>query len=505
MKYILYFIVLVTLFSSCTKTFLDEQDPNRVTTANFWKTEGDLKSALGTAYWAATSEWGYYGYGISFYTEESRAENYYLPVVPGWDYDITIYQNDPNNDGANQSFTIQYRGINFANQVIQYGGAMSVDQAIKDKYIPEAYFLRGLFYFALVNDWGSVPIHASVVESKDAYNIERSPIEEVWKQVENDFAEAAKNLPATRPGSEAGRATKGAALAYQGRALLYQGKWAEAQTVLKGIVDNAASYGYDLEPEYQNLFDGNHENGPESVFEIERNNTGGSNLWTDRGNDMVTTTLRAIYCAPAATGGWDGMYPTKAYVDSFLVEPTATGGIDPRAEATVAWDHYPKNPDYMFYQRNFHDTWGPNVFYNKKYENWWNSSEGEGRSTLDDYGMRYDDVLLMLAEAYTMQNNIAAAAPLVKRIRDRAKLADKNFSGYNQGQMMKEIRTQRNLEFGYENLHFYDMRRWGLLEKAIKDSKKQGYENYSSKYEYYPIPSNEMKNNNKITQNDAWK
>ena len=71
--------------------------------------------------------------------------------------------------------------------------------------------------------------------------------------------------------------------------------------------------------------------------------------------------------------------------------------------------------------------------------------------------------------------------------------------------MMAEIRTQRDLEFAREGLRFYDLRRWGLLEKTIKDAQVIGYQNYSSKFEYYPIPESELDNNPNMTQSDAWK
>jgi len=495
----IYLSILVVLLASCTTDYLDEQDPNRVTTGNFWKTEADLKAALATCYQPMNSTFGYYG-SLGIHTHEVRTENYGWLVGPYDSYDVEIFQNTPNHSFEDGLWGSNYRGINYANQVIQYGGAMDIDENVKGKYVAEAQFLRGLYYFLLVIDYGSVPIHSKVTETKEEFTLPRSPIEEVWKQVTDDLTKAAAGLPVTRPSdnSQAGRATKGAALAYLGRAYLYQKNYAKAQEVLKSVVDNESAYHYGLRPNFSELFDGQHENETsgiiEGVFELQRKAVSGYGEW-----DIYTSLLGWVF-GPTEVGAWEFGYPRKALLDSMLAEPAANGGFDPRATTTLAWD-YPEN---VFFQKDFHTFFGPNKICNKKNQNWWNASEGDGKSELDEYGVRYADVLLMLAEAYTMQSNVTAASPLVKRIRDRAKLADKNFSGYTQDQMMAEIRRQRNLEFAREGLRWYDLQRWGLFETVIKNSTEPGKENYTSKFQYFPIPQSELNSNPNMTQNDAW-
>lgn len=481
---------------SCKKDFLDQKNPNQVTTALFWKTEADLKAALATTYWAATYNAALYGdYG--YYYGDARTENYVSP--PG---DVILdYNNTPSDGGPH--FAADYRGINYCNQIIQYGGAMAIDAGIKQKYIPEAYFMRGIFYLGLVNDYGSVPIHTTVAEKPEDYNIERSPIQEVWNQVVSDFAKAAEGLPAVRPSSETGRATKGAALAFLGRAYLYQGKWAEAQAALKSIVDHEGDFGYGLQPKFTELFDGAHENGPESVFAKQVSYLGGTDIFGSIYTERPLTSILGQIYAPAKIGGWELILATPNLLNAYLEEPALGGGFDDRSHATIAWD-YPGN---VFYTHDFHSYFDVNKIYNKKYGNWWDTNEGEMRSKLDWYAMRYSDVLLMLAEAYTMQGNVTAAAPLVQRVRTRAKLQDKTvlFLAYSQSQMMTEIRHQRNLEFAWEHLHFYDLRRWGLLADAISKGYSPYKSRWSSKLEYFPIPQAELNTNPNITQNDAWK
>ena len=166
----------------------------------------------------------------------------------------------------------------------------------------------------------------------------------------------------------------------------------------------------------------------------------------------------------------------------------------------MAWNY----PGSTYYTYDFASKFGANAIWIRKNQNWWNADEGDWKSELNEYAMRYADVLLMLAEAKTMQGKVAEAIPLVKRIRDRAKLAAITMTGWNQTQMMDEIMHQRNIEFAREGIHWYDLRRWGTLEKVIKASQVGGYLNYSAKYNYFPIPESELNNNPKMTQNANW-
>ena len=503
-KYFSIIILIAFMGSSCSDSFLDKTDPTQITTNQFWKTEGDVTSAIATIYNIITDDYnGHYG-TVNWELIESKTENFEERNDVRARYEISVFQNTFSNDYASDLYKGAYIGIFRANQVIQNGEAMELSNDVKDPLIAEAKFLRGLNYFFLVTDFGSVPITTAVAETSDDYFVAKSLKEEVWAQVIRDFKAGEKDLPNVWDSSNKGRASRGAALAYLGRAYLYQADYDSTIIMLQQIVDNESSFGYGLQPNYAELFDGQHENGVEGVFEIEYSNIGGTSIWAEDAIDQPQTTFIAEECAPGEVGGWFEMQPTNVLLDSFLVEPTADGEYDPRALATIAWDY----PGSVYYQQDFSSIWGSDEIWLKKNQNWWNANETENdyKSELNEYGMRYADVLLMLAEGYTMTGQVDKAAPLVHRIRERAKLENKLaiMSTYNQEQMMSEIRHQRNLEFAREGLHFYDLQRWGLLEQTINNAQQPGYQNYSSKYEYYPIPEDELNNNPNMTQNDPW-
>ncbi|WP_163713078.1 RagB/SusD family nutrient uptake outer membrane protein [Mangrovibacterium lignilyticum] len=503
LKYFPTIILFILILSSCSDSFLDESDPNQITTTEFWKSAGDIESALATGYNAITDDYnGHYG-TVNWQLMESKTENFIERNDVRARYEISVFQNTFSNDYAANLYKGAYVGIFRANQIIQYGGAIEgIDTNEQNKLLAEAYFLRGLNYFFLVTDFGAVPVTTAVAESSGDYFKEKSSMEQVWNQTIKDFKAGAEYLPNTRESAEKGRATRGAALAYLGRSYLYQADYDSTIIMLEQIVDNEDDFGYGLQQNYAELFDGQHENGVEGVFEIQYSNIGGTSIWAGNEVDKPQTTFIAQECAPGEVGGWFEMQPSKVLRDSFLVEPTADGEVDPRALATIAWDY----PGSMYYQLDFGATFGDEVWLRKN-QNWWDANEGEWKSELNEYGIRYADVLLMLAEAYTMTGDVAGAAPLVHRIRERANLSNKlsEMTQYSQDEMMQEIRRQRNLEFAREGLHFYDLRRWGLLESTIKNAQQLGYQNYTSKFEYYPIPENELNNNPNMTQSDVWK
>lgn len=503
-KYYLFIALTLFLGSSCSESFLVETDPNGITTDDFWQTEDDLESAVATIYNAITDDYnGHYG-TVNWELMSARTENFNQRNDVRNRYVISIFQNSSSNDCSTNLYKGCYIGIFRANQVIEYGGEMDLDDDVKNPLLAEAKFLRGLNYFFLVTDFGQVPITTAVAANSDQYYVAKSSKDSVWSQVVRDLKAGEEYLPDVWDSNNKGRSTRGAALAFLGRAYLYQAKYDSTITVLQKIVDNESVFGYGLQPDYADLFDGEHENGVEGVFEIEYSNVGGTSIWADNEIDKPQTTFIAQECAPGEVGGWYETQPTTVLRDSFFVENTVDGDYDPRALATIAWNY----TGCKYYQLDFSSNWTSDDIWIRKNQNWWNANEtdNEYKSELNEYGMRYADVLLMLAEAYTMEGRVSEAAPLVHRIRERANLSNKivEMETYSQNQMMAEIRQQRNLEFAREGLHWYDLKRWNLLEETITNAKQTGYQNYTSKFEYYPIPEDELNNNPNMTQNDPW-
>jgi hypothetical protein len=77
---------------------------------------------------------------------------------------------------------------------------------------------------------------------------------------------------------------------------------------------------------------------------------------------------------------------------------------------------------------------------------------------------RYAEIILNYAEACMGLNQATEAASYINMIRNRAGLPD--FTG----DMKAALHYERRVEFVYEDIRWYDMRRWKILNEALEDA-----------------------------------
>ncbi|HEX6428428.1 MAG TPA: RagB/SusD family nutrient uptake outer membrane protein [Niastella sp.] len=508
MKKIILYITTLLLLISCSKKNLDVANPNSITVDRYWKTEADVQSALGSTYGLFKNVdggfWGVRGVELS----NGRGDDFFIRNDVSYLYQLSTFTNTPDNAAATNVWNIAYRAIFRANQIMEnIDGVTSLSDQQKKAYIAEAKFLRGLNYFILAINFGEVAIRLSVPKTTEEYFVAKSPEADVWKQVIQDFTEAITDLPVSYPASFVGRATKGAAIGYLGKAYLYTKDWAKAETTLKQLT--TAPFTYQLMANYGDNFIPTKENNLESVFEIQLSDVGGTNPWAgENANESLGVTTAQEF-APSEVAGWFEVSPTDKLFNEFQVEKTTGNDFDPRMYATLIWDY----PGATFYTKPFSAftlQFGFKSMF-KKYQNYWQANEltgangGNYTSSNNERAMRYADVLLMIAEALTMQQKPADAYPFVNDIRRRAQLSALP-AGYSVTQMMTEIRHQRMLEFAREGIRYYDLKRWGLLQQEITSSDKVGKQFFAAtKHDLFPIPQSELNANPKMEQHLPWK
>ena len=140
-------------------------------------------------------------------------------------------------------------------------------------WLGEAYFVRGMTYFALVKRFGGVPIVNTVLNytpgsSTDNLMVPRSAEKAVWDQVASDFDFAIANLPAVNTDfADGSRANKYVAAAFESRAMLYAGSIAKYNTItlfdasknqLCGIPASAAAGYFQKSYDAAKMLDGNY-------------------------------------------------------------------------------------------------------------------------------------------------------------------------------------------------------------------------------------------------------
>lgn len=525
----LIFSALV-LYYSCNEDKLELTNPNEFIPATFFKTPPQVQSAVNAVYGSLQTT-SLYNRHIWFGNDNMSHENTGNSQLESDKRNYLNFTFDASHGAIGGYWETCYRGINKANFVINNAKAIALildsqlSPDMKDKYIGEAKFLRGLYYFLLVDKFGAVPLYLDV--PVDGKGLKRTPATEIYAQIEEDLADAAAKLLTRTAESQLGRATKGSAWALLGKVRLYQKKY-------EGALDAFANVtGYTLEPVYFNNFVEEKENGVESIFEVQFSVAAGSaNRWdsdrTDQGLNEATFRGQEYGWA-----NWFNVYPSQDLWDEF--ETVAKNGVktDPRR-------------GFCIYQNG--DTYGPNnsltvaipddvVKENdvviqtitrrgwRKYQNYYkDATEGAVVGQASGINMkviRYSDVLLMMAEAEANKpgGNLATALGFMNQIRSRADVAMPlygsvvmNTAGYPVSTLlgfMVALEHERKIELCGEQVRFPDLVRWGRLAAFMSSVKpslpildQRALVFASPKNLIWPIPQTEIDRNANISQED---
>ena len=437
--------------------------------------------------------------------------------------------------------------------------------------IGEMHFLRGHMFFLLKMLFNRVPWFdekATDDQIKVVSNAMTS--DSLWIHIEQDFEAARSLLPATQPG-EPGRATRYAAESYLAKAYLYHAYTQDATYTVTGMNDAyldsvvnltndvIGSGNYALNTDFAYNFLDGHENGPESIFAIQYSINDGTQIG---GRLSMSTSLN--YFAGAAQYGCCAFHiPSQNLVNAFGTGPsglpkfttfnnasltddslTATGAfVDPRIDHTVGIANHPFKYSAVL-----------------PYEHSWERDNGDygGFGTMKElqlatcacfkklgpfYGtsvnmdvLRYDDVLLMNAEAQIQLGNPSAALPMINQVRARAANISPlvantdgtnpsnykidiykpgvNIPTWDQATAFTALQWERRMEFAMEGYRFFDLVRWGTAATTLNaffavEKTRHGFlanaQFTHGVHEYFPIPQEQIVFTNGLyTQNPGY-
>ena len=221
-------VAMACSFSSCSESFLDENNKSSYSTDYFETAQGiqDLATALyANIRWHFGYEWAY---GITLYGADEFTNGADLTSEPWNTYDSRLNPMDctPENGAPNKNcpavsglWNQMYFGISSANLVIASADKVT-DEKIRNYCAGEAYFLRGYNYYRLFAQYGGV-----VLQTEPAAGVvrtfERATAEETLNQVIADFEQAYNLLPTDR-WRGTGSWTKYTAAHFLAKALLYR-------------------------------------------------------------------------------------------------------------------------------------------------------------------------------------------------------------------------------------------------------------------------------------------
>lgn len=497
-KYISLIFASLLLFSC--ESYLDQLNPNKITSETFFASEDDFSQALASAYAPLRNPRGGYYNVRSLELRNYRGDDVVVRNDTETLYQIHLFLNSPNNSTAADLFNESYSAIYRANLILEKIEQSDLSADIKNEIKGEALFLRGIQYFFLTTEFKDVPLRLVASQAPEDFPLEKSSQQEIYAQIEKDLTEAVELLPVVPV--QNGRATKGAALAYLGKMYIYMEQWEDAIETLNPLTQ--PPYAYALTEDYWHNFDLENEYNSESIFEVTYQKVGAAtDRWgAESASAMMTTAMNRVYASGDA-GGWDICNAAPGIMGMLTSETDLDNNTDYRLTSSIAWNY----PGCIYYLKPFTETVNPanqNKFYIRKYTySYYEPKEIVPESEINVRAYRYANVLLYLAEAELNLGNVANSVFWLNQIRERAnlELLDNTISAED---LKQDIIRQRAIEFFAEGERFYDLRRWGLLEDAINNSTPERASNFSMKFAYLPIPSKEIQTNPLITQNEGW-
>ena len=332
-----------------------------------------------------------------------------------------------------------------------------MDAATGNRIAGEALFIRSLMYYHLAIAFGNVPLQLEPYVAGD--ELVQVPETVVLEQLVTDLETAEGYLPISYPSSSVGKATKGAAATLLAKVQLTLGNNTAAETVLRRII---SSYGYDLVPEYADLWGVDNENNEESIFEVQFM-SGGIGQGSFFTNDFSPSS------ALQAGAGYGRNRPTVSMQEAYEEG-------DSRYEASMGDSFINLDAEVV------------EALYIKKYQA---DIAIENDSDINFVVFRYADVLLMLAEALGETDE---SYDLINEVRERADLGEINAA--TSGTFEEKLLHERRVELAFENHRWADLRRFNAMNKVIEAEPI-----ITGTREYFFIPQREMDINPNFTQN----
>lgn len=361
-----------------------------------------------------------------------------------------------------------YAMVRAANAVLEgIEGVQFTDADKQNRLIGEIYFLRGAMFFHLTRMHGRIPLPLTSVPD---FEIGLATQEEVYQQIESDLLQAEILLPEIYPGvlDGAPRPNSGSARAFLARLYLDwagfpakdNSKYALAASSAKQVIDNAATHGFGLVEDLEDLWLLNNRFNDESIWTIAYN--ADNNLFNRKYGKLGN---------PSDLGGWQETFAEIRFFEDFPEGP--------RKEATYRTEH-----DW----ENFTDQQTP-VF--KKIA----GPAGDIPLTdfntdRNDFIMRYAEVLLIYAEASGRSGNVTPAAwEALNKIRRRAEGLPFNTPNpsvdVTSGDIAELAFTERKWEFAGEWLRWNDLVRMERVQDALSNRNPQS--SFNSQGQLLPV------------------
>lgn len=495
MKNITKILVLYVLaLCSCSDDILTEDPKSFLTPESFPNNEKDAIAATNAAYSRLHSNNRDLYYGFVGTDEAFQGFHNQRPIT--WFVNLNEFDDD-----AVSFWRTDYQGVARCNAVIDLVPNVDMDEALKNRLVAEAKFLRAYYYFSLVRKYGGVPILDGILSGPDELvGVTRNTEQEVYQLIKADLNDAADSLPESYGSGELGRATRWAATGMLAKVHMTLGEFEQANGLLDQII-NSNQFG--LFADYNRNFREVNEN---QLFPDKNGNLVNEIIWevqfvkNERGSTITQQTGSRdpqVGGVNALWGGFENMLPTPELRAMF--EPG-----DLRLDISYV-ETVQINGETEVLESNRTPGAGP---ISGKYHNPDNSEPPiRNESGNNIIILRFADILLLKAEALNELGSPEAALPYINLVRERAGIS--MLSGMDQNSLRQAIIKERATELSFEGHRRYDLIRWGIYIETMRNTTspflQSPRENIQEFHVRLPIPQNEIGvSNGSLTQNPGY-
>lgn len=429
-----------------------------------------------------------------------------------------------------------YSAIGRTNTAVDRAPDVEMDDDVRSVWLAEAKFLRALYYFYLVEQFGDIPLMLNEV-TEVLTTADRVPESEVYAQIITDLESAIASLPPTQ--NDYGRITVGAGQHLLSKVLLTRGykeygtsaDFQQAASLASTVINSGT---YRLLDTFEEVFEQGNEKNDEIIFAVQYSdvlvlNEDGSNAHSIFG--VGVDGLTGIERSSVYNRQQPHYVPTKFLTSLYDVQN------DSRYEATFERVFYAtidqddvKVGDTVLYFPPWDAPWSEEKINSKNFVvvNWkdyymdvekfnqfppiWKFFEedlpyGDDQGTRDQFIFRLAETYLLAAEAYLMAGNEAAALEMINAVRERAAVPGKESEMKLLTVTLDDVLNERGRELCGEDARWNDLKRTGkLIERVILHNERAAAANFLDAHHLLrPIPLTQIeRTTNDFPQNPGY-
>jgi len=333
---------------------------------------------------------------------------------------------------------------------------------VRDQLLGEAYFIRALVHFYMVNLFGDIP-YAETTNLEVNSRIVRIPVAEVYVKLIEDLEQAVELLPTGYEfnSGKRNRPNRSAAEALLARVYLYNQDWANTELYATNVIESGFFRLENLDQVFL-------EDSGEAIFQLSAISLFRRTGTTFLGDMTILNNPPSGFASPiGATSVRNGLFEGFDPGDQRLVDWVST-----LVSGTNSWDYPHKYKNALFSAPNPPEAYM--IF-------------------------RLAEQYLIRAEARAQLGNLNGAQADINMIRNRAGLP--NTEASSQTEILETIARERRIELLSEGGHrWLDLKRTNTADQVLELLKSD----WDPTDVLFPIPEDEILRNPNLTQNPGY-